>query len=1116
MRCSTCGFENRKHAKFCGGCGALVALNCPQCGNEISPSNKFCDSCGAVVPKAPADPTATPNLPAHRARAPEPGANRRQMSLLSCDLVDSSVLAHNLDPEDLRYAINNFHLISKQIIERYEGYYAQYMGDGFMAYFSYPVAHEDDAYRAVLTGLKIIEAIRSFNIDLKQKHDVELRLRVGVDTGQVVADQFVVGEAANVASRAQAEADPDTVVITETTKRLLPSEVFIYQDLGVRELKNIGPVQLFCVMERKGRNSLAIETKITRPLIGRKKQLELLSDHWELAKDGVGQTVIVAGEAGIGKSKLVQQFEAEFGAEARTILRFHGSPFHKNTMLHPVIENIQATARIHPTDSSEERFAKLTTFLRPFEKRERMLPVMSGLLSIPGQTSANRLPSPTLQQEVLDVLIEMALHYANRGTMISVFEDIHWFDATTMSLLEALIPMISNERAFLLLTTRSTSTTQLQDKYFITQIVLSRLRLNEVEELIESFTGDKALLRSVHTQIFNKANGVPLYVEELTKMVLDAEPSRNGKSEDLGGEQDFAIPLTLRDPLTSRVDRVKGRKLLQLAATLGRKFDYELLLAVSGMDEEALRRELRHLVAAELLYQKGTVLQQASFEFKHSLIRDAAYALLTKAERETYHNRVGELLEERFPELAKAHPETVAHHYTQARSYEKAIRYWYDAGKQSAARSAHSEAVSHLKQGLRQIPHIDAPLLRSKMELDLQIALGNSLRATKGWSIEEVKHAYTRALQLSREGGFAEQTFPALFGLWAWNFVHAALDEAQSLAEHLLDAVKLTDNRIHRALAHEALGFSLFAHGKFDGAHAELERGLSMCEAAEAAGYVDPSAQDPRVHIRSYDGMALWFLGYPDRAVQVCAEARRISQHPYSEALARTITLRVHQLRGEPTAVAAQADAAIALCEQHEFVHYLAMSLILRGWASAQQGEFEKGIAEMQDGLEKVRSTGGLLYQSYTLGLMAEACLKNERYGQAFDFLEQAHIGLEEDGSVRFYAAEIYRLLGEAYLQSDRDRDQAERCFSKGLKLAREQKAKSLELRLCMSMYDLSAATGNTDKLRPQLSEVYASFSEGLDTADLLGAQARLKATSPPRQASLSAPKRRRGNHRSP
>src|SRR5215510_9555806 len=1096
MRCSTCGFENRKHAKFCGGCGTLVALNCPHCGNEISPSNKFCDSCGAVMSKGSADPAPAPNLPPHRARPSEAGANRRQMSLLSCDLVDSSVLAHNLDPEDLRYAINNFHQISKQIIEQYEGYYAQYMGDGFMAYFSYPVAHEDDAYRAVLTGLKIIEAIRSFNIDLKTKHHVELRLRVGVDTGQVVADQFVVGEAADVASRAQAEAFPNSVVTTETTKRLLPADVFIYQDLGVRDLKNIGPLRLFCVAERKDRDGLIIESHISRPLIGRRKQLDLLSDHWDLAKDGNGQVVIVAGEAGIGKSKLVQQFEAEFGGEARTILRFHGSPFHRNTMLHPVIENIQLAAKIIPTDREGEKIAKLTAFLSRFDKPDRMLPVMSGLLSIAGQAGTNRLPSPILHQETLDVLIEMALHYANRGTLLSIFEDIHWFDATTMNLLEALIPMVSNEHAFLLLTTRSTATAQLQEKYFVTQIVLSRLRLNEVEELIQSFTGEKALLRSVHTQIFNKANGVPLYVEELTKMVLDAEPVRNGRGEDLSGEPDFAIPLTLRDPLTSRVDRVKGRRVLQLAATLGRKFNYELLLAVSSLDGEVLSRELRHLVDAELLYQKGTVLEEATFEFKHSLIRDAAYALLTKAERETYHKRVGCLLEERFSETAKAHPEIVAYHYTQARSYEKALHYWLEAGKQSAARSAHNEAVGHLKQGLKQISNIDNPMLRNKSELLLQTSLGNSLRATKGWSTDSVKHAYTRALQLCKESGLDEHTLPAAFGLWTWNFVHAALGEAQALAEHLLNTAEKVDDSVYKVLAHEALGFTLFARGKFAAAHAELERSISMCEDSKAAAYLDLSAQDPRVHVRSYDSMVLWFLGYPDQALRICTEARLYadaSQHPFSKAMERTISLRVHQFRGEAAVVAGQANAAIALCEEHEFVHYLAMALILRGWANAQQGEFEKGIAEIQEGLAKERATGALLFESYTLGLLADACIKNERYGQAFDFLAEAQLRLDAENSERFYTAEIYRLLGETYLRSRRDLDEAERCFCKGLKVAREQKAKSLELKLCVSIYDLYELRQNADEYRSQLGEIYGSFSEGFDTTDLVRAKARLK-----------------------
>ena len=324
----------------------------------------------------------------------------------------------------------------------------------------------------------------------------------------------------------------------------------------------------------------------------------------------------------------------------------------------------------------------------------------------------------------------------------------------------------------------------------------------------------------------------------------------------------------------------------------------------------------------------------------------------------------------------------------------------------------------------------------------------------------------------------------------------ASLGEAQALAEQLLNTAENVDNSVRKVLAHEALGFTLFARGKFAAAHAELKRSISMCEDSKAVAYFDLSAQDPRVHARLYDGIVLWFLGYPDQALRICAEARRYadaSQHPFSEAMERTISLRVHQLRGEAAVVAGQVNAAIALCEEHEFSHYLAMALILRGWASAQQGEFEKGIAEIQEGLEKERATGALLYESYTLGLLADACIKNGCYGQALEFLNQAQLRLDEKNSECFYAAEIYRLLGETYLRSPQDLDQAEHYFSKGLQIAREQKAKSLELKLCLSIYDLYELRQNADKYRSQLGEIYGSFSEGFGTPDLVRAKARLE-----------------------
>ena len=1098
MRCPSCGIENRKGARFCAGCGTiLVTTTCAECRAEISPAAKFCDSCGTAVAtqsgKA-ADVSVGDRVAAHA--SPDKPANRRQMSLLCCDLVGSTALARRMDSEDLRYAVTNFHRISKEIIDQYEGYYAQYMGDGFMAYFSYPVAHEDDAYRAVLTGLKIVNEIDRFNIELKQRHSFELQLRVGVNTGQVVVDEFVVGEPPNIAARVQAVGIPNTVIVTEITKQLLPCGAFDYEDLGLRELKNVGPLRLFRVLERTEGRDRAANLRMDRPLIGRKKQLDLLSEHWDHVKDGNGQALIVSGEPGIGKTKLVQGFEALFGTQASASLRFNGSPFHRNTMLYPVIENIQLASRILPADRDDEKLGKLQVFLEPFSSAAEMLPLVGRLLAVPGQPSRYISPQRLLQQ-TLDGLIEIFLQYANRGPTLLVFEDVHWFDPTTISLIERLISFVGNEPVFMLLTTRSMFTPQLQEKHYLTQIALPRLRSKEVDDLIQSVAGDKVLPRQINTEITAKANGVPLYVEELTKMALDANVLESkADPTDLISALDSAIPLTLRDPLTSRVDRVKGRRVLQLAAILGRTFDFELLLFASSLDADVLTRELRDLVDAELLYQKGTVLRTAVFEFKHALIRDAAYDLLTKADRKSYHRKVGQLLEGRFSERSKAHPEIVAYHYTQARSYEKALPYWYEAGKQSAARSAHHEAVSHLKQGLKLLSHIDDPGLRTKSELLIQTLLGNSLRAIKGWSIESAKQAYERAFQLCKQSGFDEHTVPAVFGLYAWSFVRSLLGEAQALAERLLNTAANMSDPAYKVIAHQALGFIQFAQGNFPAAHRSLECSMSLCEEGRREQYFHLSGQDPRVHVRLYDGMTLWQLGYPDRALRMCAEASALvdtSHHPFSEAMARTVSLRVHQFRGDAAAVTEHADSAVAVSEAHEFVHYLAMSLILRGWALASQGEFERGIVEMQEGLEKQRAAGALLYETYALGLLADACITNGRYGQAFDFLSQAEQRLEAgNSSDRFYASEICRLFGDAHLRSGKDVIRAEQYVLKGLAIACEQGARSFQLRLLSSACDLDGSP-HIDSYRRQLAELYQSFSEGFDTADLVKASERCR-----------------------
>jgi tetratricopeptide (TPR) repeat protein len=544
----------------------------------------------------------------------------------------------------------------------------------------------------------------------------------------------------------------------------------------------------------------------------------------------------------------------------------------------------------------------------------------------------------------------------------------------------------------------------------------------------------------------------------------------------------------------ARLDRLAPVKEIgQIGSAIGREFSYSLMRELVGRDEAALKHALAKLEHAELVFRRGEP-PEAIYSFKHALVRDAAYESLLKSPRQQLHGQIARTLVGKFPEIVVSQPEIVAHHFTEAGIVEPAINYWLKAGHLALSRSTNA-AVRHLKQGLKQIPNLSDPKLRNKWELLLQTTLGNSLREIKGWSADSVKHAYTRALQLCNESGLDEHTFPAVFGLWTWHFVRPSLGEAHVLAARLLDIAKHVDDPVYKVLAHQALGFTSFAQGKFAAAHAELERSISMSDDSAAAAYLDLSAQDPRVHVRLYAGMVLCLLGHPDQALQLCAEARvyaDASQHPFTEAMARVISLRVHQFRGDAAVVAGQVDGAIALCEEHEFVHYRAMALILRGWASAQQGEFEKGIAEIQEGWRNERVTGALLYESYILGLLADACIKNERYGQAVEFLNQAQTRFDENDSERFYAAEIYRLLGEAYLRSSQNFDLAEHFFRKGLKVAREQKAKSFELKICVSIYDLYEMRQNADKYRSQLGEIYGVFNEGFDTADLVRAKARL------------------------
>jgi class 3 adenylate cyclase/predicted ATPase len=1037
-------------------------------------------------------------------RSPVVAAERRHLTVMVCDLVGSTALSARLDPEDMSAVIDAFQATCARITLAFDGFLANVRGDGILAFFGYPRAHEDDAERAVRAALDIAAAIAR----LKTRAEEPLSVRIAVATGLVVVggagalrEQTVVGDTPSLAARLQALAEPGTVVIAASTRRLL-GDRFRLRDLGLHQVKGISdPVAAWAVdgMSVSESRFEAVHTAGLTDLIGREDELDFLLKRQRLAWKGEGQIVLISGEPGIGKSRLAAALEEAIADEPHINLRYQCSPYHTNSAFYPFIAQLERAAGFKADDTSEQRLDKLEALLAIAASRvQDTAPLFAALLSIPfGDRYPQLALNPAQQRRrTFAALLDQFENLARQKPILLLFEDVHWADATSLELLDLTVERVRQIPVLALFILRPEFEPPWVGLPNVGTLMLGRLDRDNVESIVTQVTGGRALPTEVMNQIVAKTDGNPLFVEELTKAVLEGDilvKDADGYRLD-GPLPPLAIPATLQDSLMARLDRLAPvKEIAQIGAVIGREFSYSLMREVGGRDETALKHALTKLEQAELVFRRGAP-PEAIYSFKHALVRDAAYESLLKSRRHQLHGQIARTLEEKFPDIVVSQPEIVAHHFTEAGLVEPAIGYWLKAGNLALTRSANA-AVDHLKQGLKLIPNIDDPMLRNKWELLLQTSLGNSLRETQGWSTDSVKHAYTRALQLCKESGLDEPTLPAVFGLWTWNFVRAAMGESQALAEHLLNAAETVDDSAYKVLAHEALGFTLFAQGKFSAAHTELERSISLCKDSRAAAYLDLSAQDPRVHVRSYDAMVLSFLGYPDQALRLCAEARRYadaSRHPFSEAMARTISLRVHQLRGEAAVVATQANAAIALCEEHEFSHYLAMALILRGWARAQQGEFENGVAEIQAGLEKQRASGALLYESYSLGLLADACIKNKHYRQALKYLGQAQLRLDEDNSERFYAAEIYRLLGDTYLRSNQNLDQAEHYFSKGLKVAREQKAKSLELKLCLSLYDLCELKQNTAKSRPALGEIYRSFSEGFDTADLVRAKKKL------------------------
>jgi class 3 adenylate cyclase/predicted ATPase len=1072
---------------------------------------------------APTPAHAAPPVPQRPQRVASPmppqmaEAERRQLTVLFCDLVDSTALSGQLDPEDFREVVRAYQDTCAKVIARFDGHIAQLLGDGLLVYFGYPLAHEDDAQRAVRAGLGMLDSLGQLNTRLGEERGVQLAVRLGVHTGLVVVgevgggtrqEQLALGETPNLAARLQGLAAPNTLVISATTFQLLGG-FFACQPLGTPPLKGqTQPLAVYRVLyESMARSRLeAVGSAGWTPLVGREQEIGLLRERWAQVKDGLGQVVLLSGEAGIGKSRLVQVLKEHVAAEPQAWLTpCQCSPYYQHTALYPLIELLERVAlRFEREESPPQKLRKLEGFVVQYGlPLAETVPLLAALLSLPLPADYAPLTlSPEQQKHMtLHALLTILLRIAVQQPVLFVMEDLHWVDPTTLELLSLLVDQGPTARILALWTFRPDFSPPWTGRAHLTQVTLPRLPQRQAAEIAARVAHGKVLPPEIVAQVVAKTDGVPLFVEELTKMVLESGllQEREAHYELSGPLPPLAIPATLHDSLMARLDRLAAVKgLAQFGATLGREFSYALLQAVSPWDEGTLQRGLQQLVAAEFLYQQGLP-PQATYVFKHVLIQDAAYQSLLRSTRQQYHQRIAQVLEAQFLEIAEAQPELLAHHCTAAGLPAQALPYWQRAGQRASERSAHVEAIAHLRQGLALLQTLPETPERTRREVDMLSALGASLIATQGYGAPEVAQTYLRARQLCAHLDDPHQRFPVLRGLWLYYLACADLQTTHDLSKQLLSVARHVQDAAMLVVAYRVLGATLLQRGAVAEAHAHFTQGIALYDPQHHHALAVLYGEDAGVICHSLDAWMLWCLGYPDQGKVHNEEAVTLAQqsaHPFSLSCILGFAAIFHQYRREVRTAQERAAAAIRLAKEQGFPFWLAHGAILHGWALAQQGQAQEGIAQLTEGLMTYRATGAENLRPYWLALLAEAHGMQGEPEAGLAVLAEALTVVDKTGG-RSYEPEMYRLKGALLLQQHADNEaEAETCFHHAIRIAQSQQATSWELRAVTSLARLWQQQGKRQAAHDLLVPVYHWFTEGFDTPDLQQARALLHALS--------------------
>ena len=1060
---------------------------------------KLLEAIGALV----AAPEAIAALPAAAAPLSESPAERRQLTVMFVDLVGSTALSTQLDPEDLREMIRRFQNAVAGEISRFEGHIAQFLGDGVLAYFGWPQAHEDEAERAVRAALAVTAAASR----LKTPAAKHLQTRIGIATGMVVVGDLiaegsvqrhaVVGETPNFAARLQGIAEPGMVVIADSTRHLVGS-LFELRALGLQTFKGIAaPAPVFAVLGERALESrfAARHAGGLAPVVGRDLELALLIERWRHAKADGGQVVLLSGEAGIGKSRLAEALIDAARAEPHFLLRYQCSPYHADSALYPVIQQLNYAAGFTESDTSERRLERLEALLAMgMDETGASAPVIAALLGIDAQSryGASTLTPQQRRSRTLAALIDQLTGLASRKPVLWVIEDAHWIDPTTLELIELVLDRVQGARVLVLITSRPTFVASFGSHPVVTRLTLNRLGRAATEAIVSHITRGKRLPEVVLEEIAAKTDGVPLFVEEMTKAVIESGLLREAvDSYELEGPVSaLAIPTTLHDSLMSRLDRLQPvKEIAQTAAVIGRSFDHRTIAALTGLTASDLAEAMRQLVDAELIFRRGSP-PEATYLFKHALVRDAAYESLLKARRIVLHARLVDVLETQ----GDAAPEVKAQHAEEAGLTERALGYWERAGTQALARPAYKEALAHLENAIRLCRALGEDLRWKRREQGFQLQRGQALIASRGYAAAETLTAFEHALALASEIGDAALELPAAYGQFAFMYVGGRSSTAA--AEHFAALAARQGESGPRLVADRLLGLVRFHAGRFPEALVLLGNSIAGYDPVAHRDLMYRYGQDIRVSAGSYRSNVLWVLGFPDQAAKAADEAvgwARELAHPISTSYALWCFCWANICLRRPERVEHAARESICLAEEFSLALWHAIARIHRGWVLSQQSA-ASGLTELETGLREKNRTGCGGWDPFHQSLVADAYSRAGRHPEALSSITKAFESVEFGGDVAF-AAELHRTRAALLLHADAgQRDPAEADLKRALQKATQQQALSLQLRAARDLARLWAERGERQQAADLLAPIYGAFTEGFDTLDLQESKALLEA----------------------